>query len=201
MAALGGWDVSYERGTPAPVVCDKPPRGSRHAWLACPHRLQGHLAHKEPPTPLGPPLEPRHGPTGWRFLVRKVPLYTHDFWAAWFKQIYVNRRAWMRKQSALVGTALSVGGARGAWGGGATEVDDRPEFFFFIFKPRVRKKSLGPSEVASPPPFLLPLPVAIPLRLSLPPPLPPSDRPTSGEERALEGCLAHKNPPPPRTLR
>ena len=25
--------------------------------------LQGHLAHKTPPPPLGPPWEPRHGPT------------------------------------------------------------------------------------------------------------------------------------------
>ena len=41
------------------------------------HGLQGYLAHKKQPPPLGPPKDPRHSPTVGRrgvFLVKEVPL-------------------------------------------------------------------------------------------------------------------------------
>ena len=45
-------------------------------WWQC---IQGYLAHKKPPTPLGPPKGPTHSPTvgsqGGRFLMGEVPLY------------------------------------------------------------------------------------------------------------------------------
>jgi len=36
--------------------------------------LQGYLAYKKPPPPLGPTKDPRQGPTGCRFLISEVPL-------------------------------------------------------------------------------------------------------------------------------
>ena len=47
MVALGGWAVSYERGTPVHV---RVPRHSR-GWH---HPVQGYLPHKKQPSPPGP---------------------------------------------------------------------------------------------------------------------------------------------------
>ena len=44
--------------------------------------LQGYIAHKKPPPPLGPPTEIRHGPTVGSFGVAvssEVPLYMYFY--------------------------------------------------------------------------------------------------------------------------
>ena len=44
--------------------------------------VQGNLARKKTPTPLGPPQDPRHRPTegswGGAFFESEVPLYAHE---------------------------------------------------------------------------------------------------------------------------
>ena len=54
MMVLWGGAFSYKRGTP--VLHPRAP-------AAPAADVQGYLTVKKPPTPLGPPEEPRHGPT------------------------------------------------------------------------------------------------------------------------------------------
>jgi MYXO-CTERM domain-containing protein len=57
--------VSYERGTPVYNLWFLAASGVAAGGAARRrHRAaQGNLAHKKAPTPLGPPLGPRHGPS------------------------------------------------------------------------------------------------------------------------------------------
>ena len=62
MVILGGVGISYERGTPVKWPTGRhfiPAVARFQAYVA----LQGYLAHKKTPNPLGPLLDPRHRPT------------------------------------------------------------------------------------------------------------------------------------------
>ena len=46
---------------PLYLYCEQRPLSLK--WPVGSYALQGYLAHKKQPPPLGPPQEPRHGPT------------------------------------------------------------------------------------------------------------------------------------------
>ena len=70
MGVLGGWAFSYERGTPLDMWSNSVNFGANKTRFhdigeikSTEAELQGYLAHKNPPTPLGSPQGPRLSPT------------------------------------------------------------------------------------------------------------------------------------------
>ena len=57
---LGGGAVSYGRGAPVPT--QKVTRNQATRISGGVEPVQGYLAHKKPPLPLGPPSHPRYSP-------------------------------------------------------------------------------------------------------------------------------------------